>query len=89
MLFRSESLDSLGLDLSTAGEIVGIRSDKELGIINDVEVMIRARVDFEGLPLSSESIKKLQIECGMMCHGTSLDPDSVFSDAIGRVENAL
>ena len=85
----TESLESLGLNLATAGEIVGIRSDKELAIINDVEMMVRARVDFEGLPLSSESVKKLRIECGMMCHGTSLDPDSVFSDAIGRIENAL
>ena len=85
----TQSLESLGLDLSTAGEIVGIRSDKELGIINDVEVMIRAKVDFEGLPLSSESLQKLKIECGMMCHGTSLDPDNVFEDALGKVENAL
>ena len=85
----TESLESLNLDLTKAGEIVGITSDKELEIISDVEMMVRAKVDFEGLPLSSESLQKLKIECGMMCHGTSLDPDNVFKDALGKVENAL
>ena len=84
-----ESLDSLGLTVETAGEIVGIMSDKEMTIITDVENMITARIKFEGLPLSSETLQGLEIECGMMCHGTSLDPKRVFKEALMKVENAL
>ena len=85
----TESLESLGLDLTKAGELVGMTSEKELEIISDVEIMIRTKADFEGLPLSSETMQQLKIECGMKCHGTSLDPESVFNDAMGKVENAL
>ena len=85
----SESLYSLGLDLTTAGEIVGITSNKEMEIIVDVERMIRAKVDFEGLPLSGQSIKSLKYECGLMCYGTSLDSERVFKEALMKIENAL
>lgn len=84
----NESLESLGLDLTTAGEIVGILSDKELEIISDMEKMVETQFQFE-MPLSSETLRKLEIECGMKCHGTSLDPDAVLNDIIRKVENAL
>ncbi|MDO5860818.1 minichromosome maintenance protein MCM [Methanobrevibacter sp.] len=81
-----ESLYSLGLDLTTAGEIVGVKSDKEMEIIIDVERMIKAKVDFEGLPLSGESINSLKKECCLMCHGTSLDDEKVFREAMAKIE---
>ena len=84
-----ESLDTLGLTILTAGEIIGIISDKELEIIDSFEKLVLSKVDFEGLPLSSETLKTLEIECGMRCHGTSLDPEKIFKDAISKVENAL
>lgn len=85
----NESLKTLGLDITTAGEIVGIVSDKELAIIADVEKMIWAKAEYEGMPLSSESIQSLKIECGLMCHDTSLDPERVFNDSMLKVKNAL
>ena len=85
----NESLKSLGLDLTTAGEIVGILSDHELEIISDIEKMVRAKADFEGFPLSAETIKKIGYECGVMCTNTSLDPDGVLKDAIRKVNDAL
>ena len=60
-----------------------------MDIIIDVERMIRAKVDFEGLPLSSESINSLKYECGLKCHGTSLDSERVFKEALMKIENAL
>ena len=81
-----ESLYSLGLDLTTAGEIVGVKSDKEMEIIIDIERMIKAKVEFEGLPLSGESINSLKKECGLMCHGTSLDDKKVFKEAMKKIE---
>ena len=84
----NESLRSLGLDLTTAGEIVGILSSHELDIISEIEAMVKAKCEFE-MPLSSETLKGLEIECGMMCHGTSLDPDGVLKDAIRKVCDAL
>ena len=85
----TESLKSLGLDLTTAGEIVGMLSEKELKVINDMEDMVNAKVEFEGYPLSSETLQGLRIECGMKCHDTSLDPDGVLDDILGKVKNAL
>ena len=85
----NESLRSLGLDLTTAGEIVGILSEHELEIITDIEKMVRAKVDFEGFPLSAETIKKIGYECGVLCTNTSLDPESVLRDAIRKVNDAL
>ena len=85
----NESLVSLGLDLTTAGEIVGILSDHELEILSDIEKMVRAKADFEGFPLSSETIKKMGYECGVMCTDTSLDPDNVLKDILRKVGDAL
>ena len=85
----SESLDSLGLTVETAGEIVGMLSDKELEIISDVEKMVWAKAEYEGLPLSEESLFKLKNECGVLCTNTSLDPKHVLEEAISKLENAL
>jgi len=83
------SLKSLGLDLSTAGELVGMTSDEEMDIINDIEQMVKASVDFEGLPLSGETMKRLKFKSGELCHGTSLDPDVVLQEILMRCEIAL
>ena len=85
----TESLQSVGLDLTTAGELVGVTSDKELEIIADVEKMVRAKAEYEGMPLSQESMFKLKNECGVLCTNTSLDPKHVLRDAIMKVKNAL
>ena len=85
----TESLQSVGLDLTTAGELVGVTSDKELEIIDDVEKMVRAKAEYEGMPLSQESMFKLKNECGVLCTNTSLDPKHVLRDAIMKVKNAL
>ena len=85
----SESLESLGLNLTTAGEIVGMVSEKELDIIADVEKMVWARAEYEGLPLSQESMIMLRSECGVMCTDTSLDPKHVLSEALDKVKNVL
>ena len=84
----NSSLESLGLDLTTAGEIVGMLSDKEMEIISDMEKLVKAKFEFE-MPLSSETMQSLEIECGMMCHGTSLNPDELLSDILRKVNDAL
>ena len=85
----NESLESLGLTVTTAGELQSIMSDEEFEIINDIELMIKSEADYEGFPLSNESLSKLEFECGLKCHGTSLDSEQVFRKCLRRVENSL
>ena len=85
----TESLESLGLTLTTAGELQSIMSDEEFEIINDIELMIKSEADYEGFPLSNESLSKLEFECGLKCHGTSLDSERVFRKCLRRVKNSL
>lgn len=85
----TNSLESLGLNLSTAGEIVGMTSPKEMDIILDVEKMVWAKIEFEGLPLSGETIQGLRHEAGRLCSGTSLDHKLVIEEALMKFENAL
>lgn len=85
----TESLESLGLTVATAGELQSIMSDEEFEIINDIELMIRSEAEFEGFPLSNESLSKLEFECGLKCHGTSLDSERVFRKCLRRVKNSL
>ena len=85
----TESLESLGLTITTAGELQSIMSDEEFEIINDIELMIRSEADYEGFPLSNESLSKLEFECGLKCHGTSLDSEQVFRKCLLKVKNSL
>lgn len=85
----TESLESLGLTVTTAGELQSIMSDEEFEIINDIELMIKSEADYEGFPLSNESLSKLEFECGLKCHGTSLDSEQVFRKCLLKVKNSL
>ena len=85
----TESLKSVGLDLSTAGELVGMTSDEELDIINEIETMVKRSVEFEGLKLSGETMKRLKMESGRLCHGTSLDPEVVLTEILMKEEMSL
>lgn len=85
----TESLESLGLTVTTAGELQSIMSDEEFEIINDIELMIKSEAEYEGFPLSNESLSKLEFECGLKCHGTSLDSERVFRKCLRRVKNSL
>ena len=85
----TESLESLGLTVTTAGELQSIMSDEEFEIINDIELMIKSEAEFEGFPLSNESLSKLEFECGLKCHGTNLDSERVFRKCLRRVKNSL
>ena len=48
--------------MTTAGEIVGMTSEKELGIIDDIEKMVVPKLILKGLPLSSETIRDLEMD---------------------------
>lgn len=85
----TESLESLGLTITTAGELQSIMSDEEFEIINDIELMIKSEAEYEGFPLSNESLSKLEFECGLKCHGTSLDSERVFRKCLLKVKNSL
>lgn len=83
------ALESVGLTPETAGAIQSVLSNKELDAIEDMELMIRRKVDFEGFPLSSESLKNLEVECGMLCYERGITNESIFNTALENVEKSL
>jgi len=85
----SEALKTIGLVPETAGDLELVRSSKELEVLIDVEKMIRAKAQFEGVPLSAEDISGLRMECRKLCKERGLDHKGVFDDAYENVRNAL
>lgn len=66
LLTFTRTLSGLGLTLATAGELHGIHSENELSAISEMENMIRSNMAIEGVPLSAESIRHLEMECGAL-----------------------
>ncbi|ALT68229.1 minichromosome maintenance protein MCM [Methanobrevibacter millerae] len=84
-----EALKGLGLSLATAGELYGVHSQDELSVISDMENMIRNNIDMEGGMLSSESLRHLEIECGMLCHEKGINREGIFDIAYENVKKTL
>ena len=82
-------MKGLGLSLATAGEIYGVHSQDELSVISDMENMIRNNIDIEGEMLSSESLRHLEIECGMLCHEKGINREGIFDIAYENVKKTL
>ena len=85
----SDALSGLGLRPETAGELYGVKSEDELSVISDMELMIRNNIDIEGGVLSSETLKKMEYECGMMCHEKGIKQEGIFEIAYENVKNSL
>ena len=85
----NESLETLGLNLSTAGERVGMFSQKELNIISDIEDLVKSKVEHDGLPLSGESLDMLKHECSELCQDTSIDHKIVVEETLMKLDKAL
>ena len=84
-----EALSGLGLTLATAGELHGVYSENELSVISDMENMIRSNMDIEGIPLSAESIRHLEMECGVLCHEKGINREGIFDIAYSNVKKSL
>ena len=84
-----DCLHKLGLEPETAGALQQVRSDKENEIIDEAKEKVMASVNFEGFPLTFESEKRLRFECGMLCHGTTLNGDDVFDEVLHEIKNSL
>ena len=84
-----EALSGLGLTLATAGELHGIHSENELGAISEMENMIRNKIAIEGNPLSSESLRHLEMECGVLCHEKGINHEGIFDIAYSNVKKTL
>ena len=84
-----EALSGLGLTLATAGALHGIHSQDELSVISDMENMIKSNIAIEGMPLSAESLRHLEMECGMLCHEKGINREGIFDIAYSNVINSL
>ena len=84
-----EALRGLGLTLATAGELYGVHSKDELNVISDMENMIRNNIEMEGIPLSAESVRHLEMECGVLCHEKGINREGIFDIAYSNVKKSL
>jgi replicative DNA helicase Mcm len=84
-----EALRGLGLTLATAGELYGVHSKDELNVISDMENMIRNNMEMEGIPLSAESMRHLEMECGVLCHEKGINREGIFDIAYSNVKKSL
>ena len=84
-----EALRGLGLTLATAGELYGVHSKDELNVISDIENMIRNNIEMEGIPLSAESVRHLEMECGVLCHEKGINREGIFDIAYSNVKKSL
>ena len=84
-----EALRGLGLTLATAGELYGVHSKDELNVISDMENMIRNNIEMEDIPLSAESIRHLEMECGVLCHEKGINREGIFDIAYSNVKKSL
>ena len=84
-----EALSGLGLTLATAGALHGIHSQDELSVISDMENMIKSNIAIEGMPLSAESLRHLEMECGMLCHEKGINREGIFDIAYSNVKKSL
>lgn len=87
-LYR-EALTGLGLRPETAGDLSGVKSESERSIISSVEEMIKDNMDVESGRLSSETLERLKLECGMMCNEKGISEVGIFDLAYKNVENSL
>lgn len=85
----SDALSGLGLSPETAGDLYGIKSDNEREVISDMENLIKTNMDMEGGVLSSETLKKMEFECGMRCHEKGIKQEGIFEIAYENVKNSL
>ena len=84
-----DALSGLGLSPETAGDLYGIKSENEREVISDMEDMIRVNINRESGLLSSEMIKKMEYECGMMCYEKGIKQEGIFEIAYENVKNSL
>ena len=80
-------MKSVGLEPETAGELQFVVSENELSVITTMENLIKVKAGYEGLPLSSETLKGLEIECGMLCYEHGIDQEGIFKLAYENVES--
>ena len=60
-----------------------------MNVISDIEDMIIAKQEFEGEPLSDETIKQLKMECGLLCHEKGIKREGIFDIAYSNVKKTL
>lgn len=85
----SGALTGLGLNLLTAGDLSGVKSNDELSVISSVEKLINDNLDTESGLLSAETLERLRSECGMMCHERGIVEDGIFDLAYENVKKSL
>lgn len=82
-----KSLESVGLDLTTVGEVQAVRSPSESKLITDIENMIKELTEMYGLSIPKSELDDVHIEAQIRCASikTKLNADDVFNEAYKNI----
>ena len=85
-----EALKTIGLTPETRGELENVKSDAEIQLINDTELMIKSQMESLGATrITSDVINNVKQEVGVLCYGLGFNRDNILETAIGNVKKEL
>ncbi|MDP3424502.1 MAG: minichromosome maintenance protein MCM [Burkholderiaceae bacterium] len=86
-IFRA-ALKTVGLEPDTAGDLRGVKSDKEIDLLKRAEKLIKDNMGLYGSKLSSNAVNDIRDELLVLCGGRADTVDDVFKEAMSNIKNS-
>lgn len=86
-IFRA-ALKTVGLEPDTAGDLRGVKSDKEIDLLKRAEKLIKDNMGLYGSKLSSNAVNDIRDELLVLCGGREDTMMDVFKEAMSNIKNS-
>lgn len=84
-----DSLSSLGLEPTTAGELQNLKSNNEIGVIKKAESMIKKNHDLFGVNLRDDIVNNIKLELKYLCGNNGDVAEDVYNEALRNITNEV
>jgi len=84
-IFRN-ALKTVGLEPETAGEVRGVRSDKELKHLEKAEELVRKYIDLYGVNMVNDAIEELKGEIKLSCKVSSSEAEELYNEVYSNIK---